>query len=98
MIMKKLFIMLFTALLLTVGAYMPVSAENGNRVSDVFGKDTVECDVNTDGKFDIRDLIRMKKYAAGMPVTANLNVTGVRSDSLANAVAVIKKQLLGAEK
>lgn len=96
--MKKFFIMLFTALLLIMGAYMPISAESENRVSDVFGKNTVECDVNTDGKFDIRDLIRIKKYAAGMPVTVNLNVTGVRGDSIANAVAGIKKQLLGVEK
>lgn len=92
--MKRLFIMLFSSLVLITCASAPVSAAE-TRVGNAFGNATVECDVNTDGRLDIRDLVRMKKYASGMPVTVNLNVTGVRGDSIANAVAVIKKQLLG---
>ena len=39
-------------------------AEN-NRVIDVFGEKCVEYDVNADGYFDIRDLVRLKARLAG---------------------------------
>lgn len=39
-------------------------AEN-NRVIDVFGEKYVEYDVNADGYFDIRDLVRLKARLAG---------------------------------
>ena len=42
-------------------------------VADVFGEKYVEFDVNVDGCFNIRDLVRIKKYVGGNPVIVNRN-------------------------
>ena len=42
-------------------------------VPDVFGDNYVEFDANVDGYFNIRDLVRIKKYISGMPVIVNMN-------------------------
>lgn len=93
--MKKTVICLMAVIVFTLSVHLPATAYGENRVEDVFGKDTTECDVNIDGTFDIRDFIRFKKYAAGMNVSVNLNVTGTQGDSVANVIVVLKKQLLG---
>lgn len=95
--MKKTVICLMSVMVFALSVYLPAAAYGENRVEDVFGKDTTECDVNIDGSFDIRDLIRFKRYVAGMNVVVNLNITGIQNDSSANAMIFIKKQLLGVE-
>ncbi|MBR7131998.1 MAG: hypothetical protein IKD04_00540 [Clostridia bacterium] len=42
-------------------------------VPDVFGERYAEFDVNVDGAFNIRDLVRIKKYVSGAAVIVNRN-------------------------
>lgn len=92
--MKKILAFLGAVLIFICSVGLNVSAYGENRISDVFGNATAQCDVNIDGSFDIRDLIRFKKYIAGMDVAINLNITGIQGDSAANAMIILKKQLL----
>ena len=67
--MKKLLCIICVAVL-CLNSGLIASAEV--EIPDVFGEDYVEFDVNVDGCFNIRDLVRAKKYVVGMPVTVNL--------------------------
>lgn len=62
-------------------------------IPDVFGEAYVEHDINSDGCFDIRDLVRAKKYIAGMPVTVNLRF--IENDlGDAQILATLRQELL----
>lgn len=73
-------------------------AEN-SRVTDVFGEKYVEYDVNADGYFDIRDLVRLKARLAGNKKTINLMAADANQDGVINSIdlGVIKKLLLEAD-
>lgn len=70
---------LFTALLLP----MQTAAANygDNVLTDPFSKERPAGDANLDGCFDIRDLIRLKKYASGMAVTLDLGIFDEAADA-----------------
>lgn len=71
-------------------------AEN-NRVIDVFGEKCVEYDVNADGYFDIRDLVRLKARLAEK--TINLMAADAIQDGVTNSIdlGAIKKLPLEAD-
>lgn len=54
----------------TLGA----EAYGDNRLKNPFTAEKSVLDINLDGTVDIRDLIRLKKYAAGINVTTNLSI------------------------
>ena len=85
--MRKIIVFLLTVSVLCTS----VSAEI--RVPDIFGNAYVEFDINADGAFDIRDLVRLKKYSAGIPVTVNLNFANGASGS-AELLVSMRKELL----
>ncbi len=85
--MRKIIVFLLTVSVLCTS----VSAEI--RVPDIFGNAYVEFDINADGAFDIRDLVRLKKYSAGIPVTVNLNFANGESGS-AELLVSMRKELL----
>ena len=85
--MRKIIVFLLTVSVLCTS----VSAEI--RVPDIFGNAYVEFDINDDGAFDIRDLVRLKKYNAGIPVTVNLNFANGESGS-AELLVSMRKELL----
>lgn len=63
---------LFTALLLPL---QTAAANYGDNVlTNPFSEERPMGDANLDGCFDIRDLIRLKKYASGMAVTVDLGI------------------------
>lgn len=63
---------LFTALLLPL---QTAAANYGDNVlTDPFSEERPAGDANLDGCFDIRDLIRLKKYASGRAVTVDLGI------------------------
>ena len=62
-------------------------------ISDVFGNEYAEFDINADGCFDIRDLVRVKKYIAGMPSAVNLNFID-SSLSDAELLVLMRQELL----
>ena len=68
---------------------MSVSAVTG--ITDVFGDDYVDYDVNIDGFFNIKDLVRAKKYYAGIPVSVNMNFV---ASSSAQVLVSLRKELL----
>ena len=70
-----------------------VSAEVS--VPDVFGNTYVEFDINADGTFDIRDLVRLKKHSAGIPVTVNLNLVNSENGEAELLVSMRKELLKG---
>lgn len=55
-------------------------------IPDAFGNEYAEFDINADGYFDIRDLVRAKKYMAGMPTLVNLNFV---NDNLSDAELLV---------
>lgn len=85
--MRKIIAFLFAVFVCSIS----VSAEV--RVPDIFGNAYVEFDINADGAFDIRDLVRLKKYSAGIPVTANLNFSNGENGS-AGLLVSMRKELL----
>lgn len=70
-----------------------VSAEV--RVPDVFGNTYVEFDINADGTFDIRDLVRLKKHSVGIPVMVNLNFANSENGEAELLVSMRKEILKG---
>ena len=70
-----------------------VSAEV--RVPDVFGNTYVEFDINADGAFDIRDLVRLKKHSVGIPVMVNLNFANSENGEAELLVSMRKEILNG---
>lgn len=75
MSLKKRFFkaaVLFTALLIPL---QTAAANYGDNVlTDPFSEERPAGDVNLDGSFNIKDLIRLKKYASGMAVTVDLGI------------------------
>lgn len=91
--MKKLLCIICVAVL-CFNAGLLASAQVD--IPDVFGEDYVEFDVNVDGCFNIRDLVRAKKYIAGMTVTVNLRF--VENDlGDAQILTILRQELLKGE-
>lgn len=80
---------LFTALLLPL---QTAAANYGDNVlTDPFSEERPAGDANLDGCFDIRDLIRLKKYASGRAVTVDLGIF----DEAAEAKRPVKWEACG---
>lgn len=62
-------------------------------VPDAFGNDFAVCDINADGWFDVRDLVRTKKYIAGEPTVVNLKYVNDYTSG-AELLVVMKQELL----
>ena len=53
---------------------LSAAAYGDNKMQNPFKSEKSALDINLDGAEDIRDLLRLKKYAAGINVTANLSI------------------------
>lgn len=87
----KRFLSFICALVLLISQSMTVWAVTD--IPDAFGNDFVEFDVNADGSFNVCDLVRIKKYIAGVPTVVNLkHINNYTSD--AEILIVMRQELL----
>lgn len=81
---KAIKIMVVTLTLVVFSAFLSISAgamEYGdNVVSDHYCADLIFGDVNSDGRLDVKDLVRIKKAAAGLDAEINMQAIG-KTDS-----------------
>lgn len=90
--MKKVIIFALTAIMFISSVSVAVIADNS--VEDIFGNEYVLYDINGDESFDIRDLVRLKRYIAGESVFINLNFINDRNIPNATDLALLRKELL----
>lgn len=97
--MKKIFVCLLTAVILCSAAAFSVSA------LEIRGGETVITDdwgvfkagdVNGDGRVDIRDLVRLKKYFVGSENTLVKTAADIENDKILNTddLAALRRLLL----